>query len=91
VLRPGGLLLAIPSAADLPDAATLAQQEVRGLNLLFEPDGHALDQLARLADDGLLTAHVDATADLADIADLHRAGETSRTFGKLIATVALPT
>lgn len=91
VLRPGGLLLAIPSAADLPDPATLRRHEVRGLNLLVEPDGHALEQLARLADDAILTVHVDATADLADIADLHRTGERSRTFGKLIATVAPPT
>lgn len=87
VLRPGGLLLAIPSAADLPDPATLDQHRVRGLNLLVEPDHHALQQLARLADDGLLNVHIHATADLADIADLHTAGETGRTLGKLIATV----
>jgi NADPH:quinone reductase-like Zn-dependent oxidoreductase len=87
VLRPAGLLLAIPSAADLPDPATLDQHKVRGLNLLVEPDHHALEQLARLADDGLLTVHVDATADLADISNLHTAGETGRTLGKLVATV----
>lgn len=87
VLKPGGLLLTVPSGAELPEQPVLDRHRVRATWLLVEPDGHALQRLAALVDDRRLVVHVEATADLADIAGLHRTGQTGRTFGKLVATV----
>lgn len=85
VLRPGGLLIVDPSASHVVDQSAQDPRGVRAQTLLVEPDGHALEQLARLAGNGLLTVDVAAVFDLTDIAEAHCVGESSRTFGKLIA------
>lgn len=86
VLRSGGLLIVDPSASDVVAHAAQDPRGIRAQTFLVEPDGHALEQLACLAEDGLLTVDVAAVVDLTDIAEAHRLGESGRTFGKLIAT-----
>lgn len=88
VLRPGGLLVEIPSGGDLPDARVLAERGLRAASPLVEPDGAGLEHLAQLIDQQHLSVDIQQTAPLSDLPELHRLGETSRTTGKLVATVA---
>ncbi|GAB2927183.1 NADP-dependent oxidoreductase [Nonomuraea fastidiosa] len=87
VLRPGGLLIAVPSgvAAELLDRAR--EQGVRATGILVEPDGAALTRIADLIDEGDLTVEVEQTYPLAEAAEAHRQGEQGRTRGKLVLTV----
>lgn len=84
VLAPGGLLLEIPSGSDLPPRRAMADRGLRALNLLVEPDGAGLAHLAHLVETGALLVDVEHAAPLAKVAELHRAGETGRTRGKLV-------
>jgi len=86
-LRPGGLLLVIPSAADLPDQDAQAAAGVRARNLLVEPDGHALNALSRLIGQGALTPLVSQCAPLEQAAGLHSTGELGRNVGKTVLSV----
>ncbi len=87
VLRPGGVLLEIPSGADLPAPDVLAARGVRALSPLVEPDAGGLEHLVALVDRGDLVVDVARTAPLSAVADLHRLGERGRTAGKLVAVV----
>ncbi|MEJ3657111.1 NADP-dependent oxidoreductase [Actinomycetes bacterium KLBMP 9759] len=87
VLRAGGVLVCLPSTTGLPPADELERRGVRGIAPLVEPDGHALERIAALVDEGALRVDVAATAPLDRIADLHRLGEEGRTAGKLVAEV----
>ncbi|MBW0110584.1 NADP-dependent oxidoreductase [Pseudonocardia sp. KRD-182] len=87
VLRPGGLLIAVPSnlSPDLIPHAT--QRGLRARGVQVEPDGHALAEIARLIDAGSLRVEVDQVFPLADAAQAHRVGETGRTRGKLVLSL----
>lgn len=87
-LRPGGLLVAVPSGAspDLMDRA-----EARGLRAtayLVEPDGPALAEIAGLIDAGKIAVEVEDVYPLERAAEAHRKGEAGRTRGKLVLRVA---
>jgi NADPH:quinone reductase-like Zn-dependent oxidoreductase len=86
-LRDGGLLIPVPSGAPEAVMAAAADQGKRATGILVEPDGHALEQLAALVDDGLLRVEVAATFRLEQAAEAHAAGESGRTQGKLVLTV----
>ncbi|MEV4805605.1 NADP-dependent oxidoreductase [Nonomuraea sp. NPDC049421] len=87
-LRPGGLLVAVPSGV-APDLIGRAREEgIRATGILVEPDGAALTQLATLIDEGNLHVEVERTYPLAEAAEAHRHGEQGRTRGKLVLTVA---
>jgi NADPH:quinone reductase-like Zn-dependent oxidoreductase len=87
VLRGGGLLVPVFGGVTPEIAAAADRYGVDAYTLLVEPDGHALDQLAALADRGLLRPEIQATFDLADAAKTHNLGEQGRTRGKLVLTV----
>jgi len=88
VLRPGGLLIAVPSGAspDLLDAA--AARGVRATALLVEPDSAALRAIAELLDTGKIVVEVAEVFALEDAAAAHAAGESGHTRGKLVLRVA---
>ena len=84
VLRPGGLLIAIPGGVS-PELRTAAEARgVRSTALAVEPDGPALVQIARLIDTGEVTVEVAGTFPLEQVADAHAQGETRHTRGKLV-------
>lgn len=86
-LRPGGLLIVVPSAP-APAAAVLAEAAgVRFTGVLVEPDHAGLEQLNALVAQGKLRVEVDTVFPLAEAAQAHKLGETGRTRGKLVLTV----
>jgi NADPH:quinone reductase-like Zn-dependent oxidoreductase len=88
VLRPGGLIVAIPSGVS-PDLLQAA--EARGLRtsaFLVEPDGPALTRIAELIDAGNVKVEVEEVFPLEQAARAHAHGETGRTRGKLVLRVA---
>lgn len=87
VLRPGGLLISVPSRSAGAAPAAAAERGIRATGMLVEPDGHALEQLAALVQARRLRPVVADTFPLERAAEAHRAGERGRTTGKLVLTI----
>ncbi|MBB5084781.1 NADP-dependent oxidoreductase [Nonomuraea endophytica] len=87
VLRPGGLLIAVPSGVspDLLDSARAVG--VRATPFLVEPDGTALARIAELIDRGEVAVEVEAVLPLERAAEAHRLGEQGRTRGKIVLSL----
>ncbi|KJS53976.1 NADPH:quinone reductase [Streptomyces rubellomurinus subsp. indigoferus] len=87
VLRPGGLLVAIPQGVS-PELAQAAEAAgVRVTPFLVEPDGTALTTIAGLIDGGEVAVEVEQTFPLEQAGAAHARGEAGRTRGKLVLTV----
>ncbi|MFC5288251.1 NADP-dependent oxidoreductase [Actinokineospora guangxiensis] len=88
VLRPGGLLIAVPGGVspELRDAA--AARGLRTSPFLVEPDGPALAAIGGLIDSGAVSVEVQEVLPLAEAAAAHTLGETGRTKGKIVLSVA---
>ncbi len=87
VLRPGGLLVAVPGGVS-PELAEAAEAAgVRATPFLVEPDGPALTTIAGLIDDGQVAVEVEETFPLEQAGAAHTRGEAGRTRGKLVLTV----
>ena len=87
VLRPGGLIVAIPAGVS-PQLLQAAQK--RGLRtsaFLVEPDGPALAGIAALIDAGEVKVEVEEVFPLEQAAQAHTRGESDRTRGKLVLRV----
>jgi NADPH:quinone reductase-like Zn-dependent oxidoreductase len=87
-LKPGGLLIMVPSGADRSVLEQAEGQGKRATGILVEPDGHALEDLAALVAAGRLRAEVSDVFALEDAARAHEQGEQGRTRGKLVLGVA---
>ena len=85
VMKPGGLLL--PFTAEQPIFDAAASAGVRVAVVLVEPDGHALEGLARLVEGGGLRVAVERTLPLEAAAEAHVHGERGRTSGKIVLTM----
>ncbi|MBS2537181.1 NADP-dependent oxidoreductase [Catenulispora sp. NF23] len=88
VLRPGGLLVAIPAGVSPELAEAAAERGVRVTPFLVEPDGPALARIAELIDAGQVVVEVAAVFPLEQAAQAHIQGEGGRTRGKLVLRVA---
>ncbi|MDX3092018.1 MULTISPECIES: NADP-dependent oxidoreductase [Streptomyces] len=88
VLRPDGLLVAVPGGVSPELAAAARAAGVRATGYLVEPDGPALTTIAGLIDAGEVSVEVADTFPLERAAEAHAQGETGRTRGKLVLTVA---
>ena len=88
VLRPGGLLVAVPGGVSPELAVAAAARGVRATPFLVEPDGPALARIAALIDAGAVAVEVEATFPLAGAAEAHARGEAGRTRGKLVLDAA---
>ncbi|MFD2467619.1 NADP-dependent oxidoreductase [Amycolatopsis silviterrae] len=87
VLRPGGLLVAVPSGVS-PELARAAEAAgVRATAFLVEPDGPALATIAGLIDGGQVAVEVAETFPLEHAAAAHARGAAGRTRGKLVLTL----
>nr|BFD81313.1 NADP-dependent oxidoreductase [Streptomyces sp. Xyl84] len=87
VLRPGGLLVAIPAGVS-PELARAAEAAgVRATPFLVEPDGAALTTITGLIDAGRVAVEVEETFALEEAAEAHTRGEAGRTRGKLVLSV----
>jgi NADPH:quinone reductase-like Zn-dependent oxidoreductase len=84
ILREGGLLIQVPSGAPESVKHAARDQGKRLTGILVEPDGHAVEQLAALADAGELRVEVAETLPLEQAARAHELGEEGRVQGKLV-------
>jgi NADPH:quinone reductase-like Zn-dependent oxidoreductase len=87
-LRPGGVLVSVPSGTSREVLVEAERLGVRATGILVEPDGRALEELAALAEDGGLRVEVDTVLPLEQAAQAHELGERGRTKGKIVLAVA---
>ncbi len=87
VLRPGGILVSVPSGVpqDLLDLARRGDRRATGF--LVEPDPVGLAGLCHLVEDGRLQVKVDQMFDLEDAAEAHRVAEAGHSGGKIVLRV----
>lgn len=87
VLRNGGLLISVPSRANLAPLREAAGDRVRVTGILVEPDRTGMDAIAALAADGDLRVRVSRTFPLEQAAAAHDLLENGRAGGKLVLTI----
>jgi NADPH:quinone reductase-like Zn-dependent oxidoreductase len=88
VLRPGGVIIPIPSGFSPDLLETARAQGLRAIGFLVEPDGAALKRIAELIDQGAVKVEVEDVLPLEEAAEAHRRGQLGRTRGKLVLHVA---
>jgi NADPH:quinone reductase-like Zn-dependent oxidoreductase len=88
VLRPGGLLVAVPAGVSPELAAAAEAAGVRVTPYLVEPDGAAPTTIAGLIDAGEVAVEVEETFPLEQAGTAHARGAAGRTRGKLVLTIA---
>jgi NADPH:quinone reductase-like Zn-dependent oxidoreductase len=86
VLRPGGIIVAL-NGVDVGPVAEAADQGVRAVFQLVEPDRSNLQEIADLAERGILRVHIDGTFPLGEASKAHAFGESGRTTGKVVLVV----
>ncbi len=84
VLRDGGLLISVPSAADIEPLQAAAAGRVRVTGILVEPDRTGMDALAALASTGALRQRIARMLPLDQAAYAHELGESGRAGGKMV-------
>ncbi len=87
VLRPGGILVSVPSGAPQEVLDLAASSRRRATGFLVEPDPVGLAGLSHLIEDGLLQVKVDRVFDLGDVAEAHRYAEAHHGGGKIVLRV----
>jgi NADPH:quinone reductase-like Zn-dependent oxidoreductase len=86
-VRPDGLLLAVADAADGAVNAEAKRRGVRVQEPLVEPDGHALEEIAKLVGSGALKVTVAETFPLERARAAHERLERGGVRGKLVLEV----
>lgn len=87
VLRPGGILVSVPSGVPEGLHAAAKERRRRSTGFLVEPDPVGLEGLVGLVERGKLDVHVDAVVDLERAADAHRRAEDHHGGGKIVLRV----
>jgi NADPH:quinone reductase-like Zn-dependent oxidoreductase len=84
VLRDGGLLISVPSAADLEPLRVAAAGRARVTGILVEPDRTGMDAIAALASAGTLRQRIAGMLPLDQAPRAHELGESGHAGGKMI-------
>ena len=87
VLRPGGILVAVPSAASADAIEQAHGRGLRATGFLVEPDPVGLAGITALVEAGRLEVHVDRVFPLEEAAAAHRLAESSHGGGKIALRV----
>lgn len=87
VLRPGGILVSVPSGTSAELAATAKEMKRRVTGFLVEPDPVGLAGLEELVEAGKLQVHVAEVFELERAAEAHRTAEDHHGGGKLVLRV----
>jgi NADPH:quinone reductase-like Zn-dependent oxidoreductase len=87
VLRPGGMLVSVPSGVPQEVLDQAARSERRATGFLVEPDPVGLAGLSHLVETGQLQVKVDRVFDLEQAADAHRLAEAGHSGGKIVLRV----
>jgi NADPH:quinone reductase-like Zn-dependent oxidoreductase len=86
-MRDGGVLVAIANGASHEAKEEAGRRGIRVAEILVEPDGHALTEIAQLASGGRLEVSVDRAIPLDQAAKAHELLEAGGVRGKLVLTV----
>lgn len=88
VLRPGGLLIEVPTGAwpDFREAA--AERGIRSTDYKTIPDGGALATITRLLESGAVRVYVEHVFEIDDAAAAHTELERGHTRGKIVLSVS---
>jgi NADPH:quinone reductase-like Zn-dependent oxidoreductase len=86
-LRPGGLLISLPSGSAAEAIAAAPHRGLRATGMLVEPDGDGLEELAAMVRTRHLKVLVEETFPLERAAEAHKVGERGGNTGKLVLTV----
>ncbi|MGV8895284.1 MAG: NADP-dependent oxidoreductase [Rhodoglobus sp.] len=87
VLKPGGLIVSVPSGAWPTMAEEAAAAGVRATGYRVPADGATLGVISRLLESGDIRVFVDQVFELDQAAAAHTALETGHTRGKIVLTV----
>ena len=87
VLRPGGMLVSVPSGVSTELLDLAKRSDRRATGFLVEPDPVGLAGLCHLVEAGHLQVKVDRVFDLAEAAEAHRVAEAGHSGGKLVLRV----
>jgi len=87
VLRPGGILVSVPSGMSRDLRELAARGERRAVGILVEPDQVGLLGLSHLVEAGQLQVKVDRVLELAEVAEAHRVAEGHHGGGKIVLRV----
>jgi NADPH:quinone reductase-like Zn-dependent oxidoreductase len=87
VLKPGGLLIEVPSGAGADALAAAKKDGVRATGFLVEPAQVGLDGLIGLFEAGKLKILISKRFSLAEAAAAHEAAEHGHSIGKIVITV----
>jgi NADPH:quinone reductase-like Zn-dependent oxidoreductase len=87
VLRPGGMLVSVPSGVSPELLALATRSDRRATGFLVEPDPVGLAGLSHLVEDGRLQVKVDRVFDLEQAAEAHRLAEAGHSGGKIVLRV----
>ncbi|HAM27448.1 MAG TPA: NADPH:quinone reductase [Microbacteriaceae bacterium] len=90
VLRPGGLLVNVPSGSWPTLAEDAAAAGIRATTYKVAPDGGTLAIIGRLLESGDVRITVDQVFDLTSVADAHTAIESGHTRGKIVLDLGGP-
>lgn len=86
-LRPGGVLLAVATGGDDELKNEARRRGIRVSEPLVEPDGHALEEIAKLVDAGQLDVKIAETYPLERAAAAHERLEGGGVGGKLVLVI----
>jgi NADPH:quinone reductase-like Zn-dependent oxidoreductase len=86
-LRDGGTLVAIANGASDEAKEAAAVRDIRVAEILVEPDGRALEEIAALAADGRLKVTVEQVLPLEEAAAAHELLEAGGVRGKLVLNI----
>jgi NADPH:quinone reductase-like Zn-dependent oxidoreductase len=86
-LRPGGMLVSVPSGVSEELIAKGKERQQRVTGILVEPDPVGLAGLTHLVEDGLLQVKVDRVFELEQAAEAHRLAEAGHGGGKIVLRV----
>jgi len=87
VLRPGGMLVSVPSGTSEDLVARAKESKRRVTSFLVEPDPVGLAGLSHLVEAGQLEVKVDRAFDLEYAAEAHRLAEAGHSGGKIVLRV----
>jgi NADPH:quinone reductase-like Zn-dependent oxidoreductase len=87
-LRPGGILVSVPSGVPQEVLDQAKRSERRATGFLVEPDPVGLAGLSHLIEAGHLQVKVDRAFDLGDVVEAHRRAEAGHSGGKIVLRVA---
>jgi len=87
VLRPGGLIIVVPTGSWPGYAEDAAAAGVRAAGYKVVPDGGALATIGRLLDSRAIQVYVDRVFDLEQAAEAHTVLEQGHTRGKIVLRI----